>query len=252
MDLKTGRIVWSKQFTAGDVFSGACPSKAPSCPDGPGPDFDFAASPILTTRPGGGDVILAGQKSAIVHALDPDREGAIIWQARVGKGGTSGGVQWGMAADGRQVYAASSDMNRTFQNRPLNPQRFVVDRDAGGGITALRIADGTQVWSAAPVPCPAGAPPGCNPSHSAAVTAIPGVVFASSNDGHVRAYGAADGTAVWDFDTMREFETVNGVKARGGSIDGPGAVVAGGMVFVTSGYSRNGGVPGNVLLAFAP
>lgn len=252
LDLKSGRVVWSKQFTVGDVFSGACPSKAASCPDGPGPDFDFAASPILTTRPGGGDVILAGQKSGIVHALDPDREGAIIWQTRVGQGGTSGGVQWGMAADSRQVYAASSDMNRTFQNRPLDPQRFVVDRDAGGGVTALQIADGTKTWSAAPVPCAAAAPPGCNPSHSAAVTAIPGVVFASSNDGHVRAYAAADGKVLWDFNTMRDFETVNGVKAHGGSIDGPGAVVAGGMVFVTSGYSRNGGVPGNVLLAFAP
>jgi polyvinyl alcohol dehydrogenase (cytochrome) len=77
-------------------------------------------------------------------------------------------------------------------------------------------------------------------------------VFASSNDGHVRAFAAADGKILWDFDTMKEFDTVNGVKARGGSIDGPGAVVVGGMVFVTSGYSRNGGVPGNVLLAFGP
>lgn len=252
LDLKSGRIAWSRQFTPGDVFSGACPSKAPSCPDGPGPDFDFAASPILTTRPAGGDIILAGQKSGVVHALDPDKQGAILWQARVGKGGTSGGVQWGMAVDGRQVYAASSDMNRTYQNRPFDPQRFVVDRNAGGGVTALDIADGSTVWSAASPPCAAAAPPGCNPSHSAAVSAIPGVVFASSNDGHVRAYAAADGKVLWDFNTMRDFETVNGVKARGGSIDGPGAVVAGGMVFVTSGYSRNGGVPGNVLLAFGP
>ena len=57
---------------------------------------------------------------------------------------------------------------------------------------------------------------------------------------------------LWDFDTMRDFQTVNGVKANGGSIDGPGAVVAGGMVFISSGYPRNGGVSGNVLLAFAP
>ena len=225
--------------------------RRPSCPDGPGPDYDFAASVILTTR-AGSDVLLAGQKSGIVHALDPDKEGAILWQTRVGKGGTSGGVQWGMAADGAQVYAATSDMDRKFQNRPLDPQRFVVDRNAGGGVTALRIADGTKAWSAAPIPCTADAPPGCNPANSAAVTAIPGVAFASSNDGHVRAYAAADGKVLWDFNTMRDFETVNGVKARGGSIDGPGAVVVGGMVFVNSGYSRNGGVPGNVLLAFAP
>jgi polyvinyl alcohol dehydrogenase (cytochrome) len=252
LDLGSGRIVWSKQFTVGDVFSGACPSKAPSCPDGPGPDFDFAASAILIPRAEGGDILLAGQKSGIVHALDPDRQGAILWQTRVGKGGTSGGVQWGMSADGERVYAAVSDMDRTFQSRPLDPQRFVVDRNTGGGLSALRIADGSTLWSVAPVPCATDAPAGCNPSQSAAVSGIPGVVFSPSNDGHVRAYAAADGRVLWDFDTMREFETVNGATARGGSIDGPGVVVVGGMVFVTSGYSRNGGVPGNVLLAFAP
>jgi polyvinyl alcohol dehydrogenase (cytochrome) len=251
LDLKSGRLVWSKQFTPNDIFSGACPSKGPSCPDGPGPDFDFAASVIITTR-AGADVLLAGQKSGIVYALDPDKQGAVLWEARVGKGGTSGGVQWGMAADATRVYAASSDMSRQFQNRPLDPQRFVVDRTAGSGVTALEIASGRKAWSFEPVPCVADAPVGCNPSHSAAVTAIPGVVFAGSNDGHMRAFSAADGKLLWDFNTMREFDTVNRVKARGGSIDGPGAVVAGGMVFVLSGYSRNGGVPGNVLLAFAP
>jgi polyvinyl alcohol dehydrogenase (cytochrome) len=252
LDLDSGKIVWSKQFTPNDIFSGACPSKATSCPDGPGPDYDFAASTILTTRPGGGDVLLAGQKSGIVFALDPDRKGDILWQTRVGKGGTSGGVQWGMAADSQRVYAAVSDMDRTFQNRPLDPQRFVVERGTGGGLTALNIRDGSKVWSVMPPPCAADAPPGCNPAQSAAVTALPGIVFAPSNDGHVRAYSTGDGTVVWDFNTMRDFDTVNGVKARGGSIDGPGVVVAGGMVFVTSGYARNGAVPGNVLLAFAP
>jgi polyvinyl alcohol dehydrogenase (cytochrome) len=251
LDMESGRIAWSNQFTPNDVFSGACPTKAPSCPDGPGPDFDFGSPAILVTD-GGRDLLLAGQKSGIVHALDPDRQGAVVWQTRVGKGGTSGGVQWGMAAGEGRVFAAVSDMDRTYQNRPLNPQRFVVDRNIGGGVTALRISDGATLWSAPPVPCAESAPLGCNPAHSAAASGIPGVVFASSNDGHVRAYAAADGKVLWDFGTMREFETVNGVKARGGSIDGPGTVIAGGMVFVTSGYSRNGGVPGNVLLAFGP
>jgi polyvinyl alcohol dehydrogenase (cytochrome) len=68
----------------------------------------------------------------------------------------------------------------------------------------------------------------------------------------VRGYNAEDGTVIWDFDTAREFQTVNGIKAKGGSIDGPGVVVANGMVFINSGYSRFGGMPGNVLLAFAP
>jgi polyvinyl alcohol dehydrogenase (cytochrome) len=252
LDLKSGRIVWSKQFTRGDIFSGACPSKSTSCPDGPGPDFDFAASIILTTRPGGGDVLLAGQKSGVVFALDPDKQGSVLWETRVGKGGTSGGIQWGMAADGQRVYAAVSDMDRTFQSRPLDPQRFIVERGVGGGLTAVNIADGAKVWSVAPPPCANDAPSGCNPAQSAAVTAIPGVVFSPSNDGHVRAYSTADGKVLWDVNTIREYETVNGVKARGGSIDGPGVVVAGGIVFVTSGYARNGAVPGNVLLAFAP
>jgi polyvinyl alcohol dehydrogenase (cytochrome) len=252
LDLDSGKIVWSKQFTPNDIFSGACPSKSTSCPDGPGPDYDFAASTILTSRPGGGDVLLAGQKSGIVFALDPDKKGNILWQTRVGKGGTSGGVQGGMAADVQRVYAAVSDMDRTFQNRPLDPQRFVVERGTGGGLTALNIRDGSKAWSVMPPPCAADAPAGCNPAQSAAVTAMPGVVFAPSNDGHVRAYSTSDGKVVWEFNTMREFETVNGVKARGGSIDGPGVVIVGGMVFVTSGYARNGAVPGNVLLAFAP
>lgn len=252
LDLASGRIAWSRQFSADDIFSGACPSKGPSCPDGPGPDFDFAASAILVPRDGGGDVLLAGQKSGIVRALDPDRDGAVLWETRVGAGGTSGGVQWGMAADGQTVYAAVSDMDRRYEVRALDPQRFIVDRNTGGGVSAVRIADGTVLWKAAPVPCASDAPPGCNPAQSAAVSGIPGAIFVGSNDGHVRAYAAADGKVLWEFNTMRDFRTVNGLDARGGSIDGPGAVIAGGMVFVTSGYSRNGGVPGNVLLAFEP
>ena len=119
-------------------------------------------------------------------------------------------------------------------------------------MTALRVADGARQWFAPPVPCPPSAPSGCSPSQPAAVTSIPGVVFAAANDGHLRAYSTEDGRTLWDFATMREFETVNGVKAQGGSIDGPGAVVVNGMVFISSGYPRNGGVPGNVLLAFGP
>jgi polyvinyl alcohol dehydrogenase (cytochrome) len=251
LELKSGRITWSKQFTKGDVFSGACPPKAPSCPDGPGPDFDFGSPVILTTQ-NGRDLLLAGQKSGVVHALDPDKEGAVIWQTRVGKGGTSGGVQWGMSTDGDSVYAAVSDMDRTLENRPPEPRRFIVNRTVGGGLSALRIADGSTRWTVPPVPCADDAPAGCNPAQSAAVTGIPGVVFSPSNDGHVRAYDAATGKVLWEFNTIRDFDTVNRVQARGGSIDGPGVVVVGGTVFVTSGYSRNGGIPGNVLLAFTP
>jgi polyvinyl alcohol dehydrogenase (cytochrome) len=83
------------------------------------------------------------------------------------------------------------------------------------------------------------------------VTAIPGVVFSGSLDGHLRAYSAEEGKIVWDFDTVRNYQTVNGVRATGGSLNGPGWVVAVGMLFVNSGYARLGSIPGNVFLAFS-
>jgi polyvinyl alcohol dehydrogenase (cytochrome) len=77
-------------------------------------------------------------------------------------------------------------------------------------------------------------------------------VFAGSADGAVRAYASESGKIVWTYDTNRDFATVNGVKADGGSIDGPGPVVADGVLYVTAGNAGFVGTPGNVLLAFAP
>jgi polyvinyl alcohol dehydrogenase (cytochrome) len=247
--LDDGRIVWSRQITAGDAYNGSCTRDHRSnCPFEAGPDFDFGSSAILSR---GGTRLLAGQKSGIVYALDATREGAILWQTRVGEGGLNGGVQWGMATDGEHVYAATSDVGRTrWAGDPFDTRRYILDPKRGGGLTALRVADGSRVWHAAAAPCPDGAPAGCSPAQPGAVTLIPGAVFATSNDGHVRAHAAADGRVLWDFDTAREFAAVNGVPARGGSLDGQGVVVADGLVLVASGYPRNGGMPGNVLLAF--
>jgi polyvinyl alcohol dehydrogenase (cytochrome) len=252
LELATGRIAWSQQVTKGDAYNSACGAGTANCPAEKGPDYDFGSPAILARRPDGRDVLVAGQKSGVVFAFDPDADGRILWQERIGKGGTGGGIQWGMAADGRNLYAAVADPGRTRHNDPLDPRRYKLDPEVGGGVSALRIADGRRQWFAEPVPCAAAAPIGCSPAQPAAVTAMPGAVFAAAYDGHLRAYSTENGRVLWDFDTMRGFETVNGVKAQGGSIDGPGAVVAGGMVFITSGYPRNGGVPGNVLLAFAP
>jgi polyvinyl alcohol dehydrogenase (cytochrome) len=175
-----------------------------------------------------------------------------VWQTRVGEGGINGGVLWGLASDGENAYAAVSDLGRmprpdadAYDWRPTG-----VDPRKGGGLTALRIRDGAKVWYAPPSPCDP-ARPVCSPAQPAAVTAIPGVVFSGAVDGHLRAFSTDDGRMIWEFDTAREFATVNGAAGRGGSIDGDGAVVAGGMVYITSGYARNGGMPGNVLLAFA-
>ena len=246
LDLKTGKVAWSRQLTTGDIFSGRCAGQA-EC----GPDFDFGSSAILV-HSGNRDLLLAGQKSGVVYALDPARKGEVLWQIRVGKGSTNGGVQWGMAADGQNVYAAVSDLARArVESKDLADLRNTnLDPNVGGGLFAIRIADGTKTWHAEPEhTCPAERA-GCSPAQPAAVTVTPGIVFSGSVDGHMRAYSSEDGSILWDFDTAREYSTVNGVKGHGGSIDGPGAVVVNGMVYVNSGYSRQNGTPGNVLLAF--
>lgn len=256
LELTTGRVVWSKQTVPGDAYNSSCGTDKQNCPDEDGPDYDFGSSAILTQLPGGRDIILAGQKSGMVYALDPEKKGDIVWQVRIASPAphvaSSVGVLWGMATDGQQVYAATASSGRTPPTDPLDTRRNILDPKGGGGLTALRVADGEKAWYAPPVVCAGGAPSGCSPAQSAAVSAIPGVVFSGSNDGHLRGYSSEDGKVLWDFDTVREFQTVNGIKAKGGSIDGPGAVVVNGMVFVNSGYSRFGGMPGNVLLAFAP
>jgi polyvinyl alcohol dehydrogenase (cytochrome) len=246
MDLDTGRVLWSKQMTPSDAYTAACRlADRTNCAKSDGPDYDFAASPILTTLPNGRRLLLAGQKSAVVHALDPDRNGDIVWQAKIGRGGTAGGVQWGSAVDGSNIYVALSDVKRiALTYSPMTD----ADPNEGGGMFALRLTDGSRVWHTPPAPC--GTRPRCAPAQSAAVSGTPGVVFSGSVDGHMRAYATADGKVLWDFDTIREYQTVNGVPGRGGSIDGPGPVIAGGMIFVNSGYPTNGGTAGNVLIAF--
>jgi len=225
LDLDTGKILWSRQMTAKDSYTAACriPDKT-NCPDSNGPDFDFSSGPILVTLANGRRALVAGQKSGIVHAVDPDNQGEVLWQVRVGKGGTNGGVQWGSAADDTNVYVAVADLGRI-------------------------VVPGKQAWYTPPAPC--GTRKRCSPAQSAAVSAIPGVAFSGSVDGHLRAYSAADGRVIWDFDTIGDYKTVNGVEAHGGSLDGPGPIIAGGMLFTNSGYAAGGGMPGNVLLAFS-
>jgi polyvinyl alcohol dehydrogenase (cytochrome) len=247
LDLNTGKILWSRQMTANDAYVAACrlPDKT-NCPDVNGPDFDFGSSPILVNLPNGKRALIAGQKSGIVHALDPDQQGEVLWQVRVGKGGTMGGVQWGSAVDGSNIYVAVSDIKRIMLTFSTLTD---ADPNQGGGMFALELATGKRVWYTPPASC--GGRPRCSPAQSAAVTAIPGVAFSGSMDGHLRAYSAKDGSIIWDFDTVGVYKTVNGVEGRGGTIDGPGPAVGGGMLFANSGYVAAGGMPGNVLLAFS-
>jgi polyvinyl alcohol dehydrogenase (cytochrome) len=236
LDIADGTIRWARQLTPDDVFVMGCQKAGANCPDKVGPDFDFGAAPILRSLSTGRDVLIVGQKSGVAYGLDPDREGAVVWQFRAGQGGLLGGIEWGMAADAERVYVPVSDV--------LRPAR------EAGGLFALRLADGEQVWRA-PAPelkCTEGR--GCTGAQSAAISAIEGAVFSGSVDGHIRAYSTRDGRILWDFDTARDFETVNGVKANGGSIDAAGPVIAGGLLLTNSGYGAWRGKPGNVLLAF--
>jgi polyvinyl alcohol dehydrogenase (cytochrome) len=227
--MDSGRMVWTQQTLAGDV------SAAPG--DNAGPDHDYASSPILTVFPDGRRVLLAGQKSGVMHALNPE-SGELIWKMRAGEGGVLGGIEWGFATDGAVVYIPLSN---------------ALEKKAGeaGGLVAIGVLDGKTRWSTPPPADTCGGKTGCNTGQPAAVTGIPGVVFSGGLDGHLRAYDTSSGRIVWDIDTAHEFDTVNRVPARGGSINGPGATIAGGMLFVSSGYSSLGFMPGNVLLAFS-
>jgi polyvinyl alcohol dehydrogenase (cytochrome) len=235
-ELKTGKIKWTRQVTPKDVFISGCRagSTNPVCPEEAGPDFDFGQPPILTKTPGGRDILIAGQKSGVGFALDPDKEGAVIWQYRAGQGSALGGMEWGSAVDGVNAYFPVSDI---VMPKP-------------GGLHAVSLTTGERIWYAAPQAPKCSPGRGCNAAQTAAITVIPGVVFSGSNDGGLRAYSTKDGSILWEYDTNREFTTLNGVPARGASMHSGGPAVAGGMLYVGSGYGDHGGRPGNVLLAF--
>jgi polyvinyl alcohol dehydrogenase (cytochrome) len=239
--MSTGVVAWANQLRPKDNYIVGCdtPQSAGtgSCPRTLGPDVDFGTSPILTTLPDGARLLITGEKSGRVYALDP-ANGQERWHAQVGVGSSLGGIEWGGAADAERLYAPVSDAAAT-QGPP-------------GGLVALRLSDGQPVWRAAPLPprCSWGAR-GCLAAQSQAVTAIPGVVFSGSEDGHLRAYASGDGRVIWDMDTAQSFATVNGVPAAGGSLDNGGPTLAGGILFVNSGYGRILGEPGNALLAFS-
>ena len=234
-DLKTGKLRWARQMYPGDRDVFGCEPGEANCGTKAGPDFDFGASPILARLPDGRELVIAAQKSGVAYALDPDKHGGLVWRYRAGGGSGLGGIQWGIASDGERVYLPVADI---YSDKP-------------GGLHAVAIASGRRAW-VTPAPAPICGKPsrGCNSAQFSAVTAIPGIVFSPSNDGALRAYAAATGEIVWTFDTNRAFSTVNRVRARGGSMNGPAPVVAGGMLYVSSGYGTFGLRPGNVLLAF--
>jgi len=235
IDMATGAHRWVNQVTPNDLWAAGCRPENPDnplCPEAMGPDYDFSSPPTLTSV-NGRDLLVLPQKSGLTYAIDPD-DGALVWQYRIGDGTGLGG-QWGGSTDGERFYVGVSDMTSP------NP----------GGIHAIDLATGERVWYTPPDPLCAGQPQ-CRPAQGAATTLIPGAVFSASLDGGMRAYSTEDGSVLWLFDANRDFDTINGVEAAGGAMDGPGAIVANGMLYFNSGYGGFGRSGGNVLLAFGP
>jgi len=183
-------------------------------------------------------MLLAGQKSGVLYALEPS-SGKQLWKIRVGAGGIVGGIEWGFAVDHEKAYVALSD---------------AWEKGAGkaGGIAAVKLNDGQIAWRVGPVKGTCKGLERCNTGQLAAVSGLPGVVFSGSLDGHLRAYDTHDGKVVWDSDTRQTLPTINGVQTHGGSLNGPGPAIANGMVYAVSGYAIwNKWMPGNALIAYS-
>ncbi len=241
IDLDTGDVVWHYQSIAGDAWNMACfIGGGANCPEEDGPDLDIGAPPVLMNVDGR-DLVIAGQKSGDVFALDP-ADGQLLWRNKIGRGGFAGGVHWGLAAADGVVFAPNADT--VFTGRFTGPRK--------PGLFALNAGDGEVLWhTPAPDVCPAVDKPACDPGLSAAVTAIPGVVFAGAFDGHLRAYASDSGEIIWDFNTRGTFTSVSGETAKGGSIESDGPVVYRGHVLVNSGYLFGDRMAGNALMVFA-
>ncbi|MDX1735954.1 MAG: PQQ-binding-like beta-propeller repeat protein, partial [Halioglobus sp.] len=189
------------------------------------------------------------QKNGRIYALDA-QDGRQLWTSKPGAGGKAGGVHFGLAVDPVRgvLYVPISDrpvgslLGDSFDGEP-NPSLHAYD-----------VASGERLWETpAPGNCrdsEGSALDGCYPGFSAAVTVTPELVFAPTLDGALRAFDAASGEQLWSFDTRGDFPAINGGHAQGGAIDVGGALLAGGQLFVVSGYGQFGQLPGNAFMVF--
>jgi polyvinyl alcohol dehydrogenase (cytochrome) len=253
--LKDGSIKWSHQATPDDVFNVGCnlrggPKNCPKEGETVFRDVDFGASTIIAKAPNGKELVLAGQKSGTVWAMDPDT-GAVVWRRDIGTGGPNGGIHWGIAADDTHVYAPISYPGRSIPGQE-------VAADLKPGLYAVNLNDGTIDWKfEAKADCTEARRkfvPRCNSLFglSGAPTVIGDYIITGGLDGRVYMVERKTGKLVWTFDTARDFETLNGVKGNGASFDNASIIAANGLVIMNSGYGLFGQGAGNVMLAFKP
>jgi polyvinyl alcohol dehydrogenase (cytochrome) len=250
IDLKSGAIRWRFQATADDIFLTGCFIRHDglNCPhEGRLLDHDFGASIVLAKGPDGHDVVLAGQKSGTLYALDPDAQGKLLWKHSFGAGSVIGGIHWGLAFDGARVFV------------PMNTFPGADGKDPGevAGLYAVAVDSGTVLWSYYPQPdCSGDRKTRVRTCASVigltgAPAVIAGAVVEGSADGFLRAFDANTGELLFQFDTTQPLTTANGVPGTGGALDNASIVAANGYLFVNSGYGIIGGQsPGNLFLAF--
>lgn len=245
LDLETGEELWVFQALANDMWNFGCSAGGPNCiilDDTNSVDFDFGGPAVLVDA-GDRELLVAGQKSGDLWALDPDT-GALVWNQRVGEGTALGGNHWGITTNPERAFMTINDprgMNSNSRSGLFSfflatgePSWFYeVKSDCEARSDRLRRCEGIYGFSAQPL-------------------IVDGAVITAGLDGRLFAFDADSGQTLFQFDTAVDFETVNGVKGYGGSIDSHSIAAGSGMVFVGSGYGSFGQVSGNVLLAFKP
>lgn len=252
LDLETGEEKWVFQALANDMWNFGCSAGGPNCiilDDTNSVDYDFGGPAILVDA-GDRDLLVAGQKSGDIWALDPDT-GALVWNQRVGEGTALGGNHWGIAIDSERAFLTINDPGgMSAMGLP--------ERTSRPGLYTYFIGTGEPSWFYE-------AEPKCNDERdprlrrcealygfSATPLAVDGAVITGALDGRLFVFNADSGELLFEYDTVRDYETVNGVEGRGGSIDSHSIAAGSGMVFIGSGYGQFSQVSGNVLLAFKP
>ena len=246
LDLETGEAKWVFQALENDMWNFGCSARGPNCiilEDTNSVDFDFGGPAILVGMPDR-DLLIAGQKSGDLWALDPDT-GSLVWNQRVGEGTALGGNHWGIA----------SNFDRAFMT--INDPKGM-NGNSKPGIYSYFVGTGEPSWFYE-------VQPKCNDERSerlrrceslfgfsATPLSVDGAVITGGLDGRLFVFNSESGELIYEYDTVRDYETINGVEGYGGSIDSHSISAGSGMVFVGSGYGQFRQVPGNVLLAFKP
>ncbi|RPG18972.1 MAG: hypothetical protein CBC85_001690 [Hyphomonadaceae bacterium TMED125] len=255
LDLETGEMLWVYQAWDHDTWNMSCSAfrpDGPNCPTPEGPDYDFGGGVTFTQLSDGREVVVAGQKSGDVHVVDAET-GELVWTRKISAGSALGGVHWGVTVSNGRVYAPAADPEFPMDPAEYNPQPglYVLDLDTGDMLWSVSAERGcdityaerneqTEPW------------PDCSFSYgySATPASTDELVVIGALDGNLFIFNAETGERLWEYDTVREFETVNGISAHGGAIDNAGPFLAGDMLYVQSGYSGFSQMPGNALLAF--